>query len=72
MDHTLDRDDREAVALHTANLTPSTDSGEYRFGFGTFEAAPSGPARTYAFDRAAPREAAPDPFAPQEILEELT
>ena len=65
MDHTLDRDDREAVALHTANLTPSTDSGEYRFGFGTFETAPSGPARTYAFDRAAPREAAPDPFAPQ-------
>lgn len=60
MDHTLDRDDREAVALHTANLTPSTDSGEYRFGFGTFEAAPSGPARTYAFDRAVP-----DPFAPQ-------
>ena len=43
MDHTLDRDDREAVALHTANLTPSTDSGEYRFGFGTFETAPSGP-----------------------------
>lgn len=72
MDNELDRAgiEPEEVALHTANTTPATGSGEYHFGRGSFEAMPTGAARTYSFTRnPQPQDPGAESFRPSPIGE---